>query len=153
MALILVLISCVCPTYDGTLLASKASDNTVRIWRTDSWRMVAEVADPDDYPWTKLAFHPISHRIATLGEGCQSLRIWDLDVGRLLSEARVAGAIDYTSAKIILVGESNVGKSCLAMRLAEDRYPEDHEHETTHGMQFWPMEAEDLHSSAKPPEG
>jgi len=39
------------------------------------------------------------------------------------------------------------------MRLAEDRYPEDHEHGTTHGMRFWPMEAERLHPAAKPPEG
>ena len=39
------------------------------------------------------------------------------------------------------------------MRLAEDRYPEDHEHGTTHGMRFWPMEAEELHPAAKPPEG
>ncbi len=62
-------------------------------------------------------------------------------------------AVRYTSAKIVLVGESNVGKSCLAMRLAEDRYPHDHEHGTTHGMRFWPMEAEQLHASAKPPEG
>jgi len=62
-------------------------------------------------------------------------------------------SVRYTSAKIVLVGESNVGKSCLAMRLAEDRYPEDHEHGTTHGMRFWPMEAEELHPSAKPSEG
>ncbi len=39
------------------------------------------------------------------------------------------------------------------MRLAEDRYPDDHEHVTTHGMRFWPMEAEKLHSAAKPPQG
>src|SRR6185503_12758985 len=29
----------------------------------------------------------------------------------------------------------------------------DHEHGSTHGMRFWPMEAEELHPTAKPPHG
>ena len=81
----------------------------------------------------------------------QVLRIWDIvDIACSAgSAAQTTERSAYTSAKIVLVGESNVGKSCLAMRLAEDRYPDDHEHGTTHGMQFWPMEATTLHSSAK----
>ena len=62
-------------------------------------------------------------------------------------------SLSYTSAKIVLVGESNIGKSCLAMRIAEDRYPDDHEHGTTHGMRFWPMDAEQLYPAAKAPDG
>jgi len=45
----------------------------------------------------------------------------------------------YVSAKIVLVGESNVGKSCLALRLAQDRYEEQG---TTHGMRLWTMPPE-----------
>lgn len=51
------------------------------------------------------------------------------------------------------MGDSSVGKSCLAMRLVEDRYPNEDEHGTTHGMRFWPMAPEKLHPSAIPPEG
>lgn len=39
----------------------------------------------------------------------------------------------------MLVGESEVGKSCLALRLAENRYEE---RGTTHGMRLWPMAPE-----------
>jgi GTPase SAR1 family protein/predicted phosphodiesterase/uncharacterized Zn-finger protein len=83
----------------------------------------------------------------------QAIRVWDLDVDALLGVVGREKSLRYTSAKIVLVGESNVGKSCLAMRLAEDRYPEDYEHGTTHGMRFWPMEADRLHPAAKAPEG
>lgn len=53
----------------------------------------------------------------------------------------------------MLVVESNVGKSCLAMRLAEDRYPNDAELGTTHGMRFWRVEPQRLDPSAVAPEG
>ncbi len=79
--------------------------------------------------------------------------ILDLDFARLLTSTESSATVRHTSAKIALLGDSNVGKSCLAMRLAEDRYPDDHEHGTTHGMRFWPMEASDLHTSAKAPKG
>jgi small GTP-binding protein len=99
------------------------------------------------------AFHPHLPVLATLGDEDRVVRIWELESGALLDRVPKRKIVSYTSAKIVLVGESNVGKSCLAMRLAEDRYPDDHEHGTTHGMRFWPMEAEKLHPASKPPEG
>ena len=102
--------------------------------------------------WTGIEFDPSSSVLATLGGENGVIRVWDIDVARLSAQLGSA-ATTYTSAKIVFVGQSNVGKSCLAMRLAEGRYPEDHEHGTTHGMRFWPMAAEDLHRGAKPPQG
>lgn len=96
-----------------------------------------------------VAFHPSELALATLGPRDTSVRIWELDLDWLVANA--AGAVRYASAKIVILGETNVGKSCLAMRLAEDRYPSDQELGTTHGMRFWPIEAEDLHPAAKPP--
>ena len=139
---------------DGRLLASKGYDETVRIWLIGSGVQIAEIAESiEGWNWTNISFHPNDPVLATHGEKQTVIRVWDLDVAKLLANNKILAAISYTSAKIVLVGESNVGKSCLAMRLAKDRYPEDHEHGTTHGMRFWPMEAEDLHPAAKAPEG
>ncbi len=91
-----------------------------------------------------LSFHPYLPRLATLGEEDSVVRIWDLDIDTLLQRQSANKFISYTSAKIVLVGESNVGKSCLAMRLAEGRYPNEQEQGTTHGMRFWPMRPEQL---------
>ena len=140
---------------DGKLLATKGQDNKVRIWRTDLWQPIRDMVETTSggSNWeSELDFNPLWPVLATLGENDRVIRIWDVNTDSLLGST-VETRTKYTSAKIVLVGESNVGKSCLAMRLAEDRYPEDQEHGTTHGMRFWPMEAEDLHASAKPPEG
>jgi len=52
---------------------------------------------------------------------------------------RAAAQVRFTSAKVVLVGESNVGKSCMAMRLAYRRYPKPEEIKTTHGLRFWKL--------------
>ena len=145
---------------DDQLLASKSSDNTVKIWRTDSWEQIATISEDNDFGWLPgIAFAPAAPLLTTFGNSCSALRVWDISVHKLLASpkrkkrTRSSKTVTYTSAKVVLVGEANIGKSCLAMRLAENRYPDDHEHGTTHGMRFWPMEAEKLHASAKPPTG
>ena len=155
-------ISRVSASSDGRVLAVKSNDDSIRLWRTDSWELITKLTetweglDKDNEgggTWPpSLAFHPTLPILATLGSRDRVLRIWDLRLD-ILCDVSDGKTVRYTSAKIVLVGESNVGKSCLAMRLAEDRYPDDHEHGTTHGMRFWPMEAEALHPAAKPPEG
>src|SRR5262249_37164858 len=47
----------------------------------------------------------------------------------------------YVSAKVVLIGESSVGKSCLALRMATGEYKE---MGTTHGMRTWNMLPEQL---------
>jgi small GTP-binding protein len=56
----------------------------------------------------------------------------------------------HISSKVILVGESNVGKSCLAQRLATNRYEEQG---TTHGMRIWSVSPEQLSPNAVTPSG
>jgi len=56
-----------------------------------------------------------------------------------------------TSAKVVLAGDSNAGKTCLARRLAEDCYVPDQP--TTHGMQTWTLSPEKLHPAGTAPEG
>jgi GTPase SAR1 family protein len=56
---------------------------------------------------------------------------WNLDV--LLSKA-LKKAVHHTTAKIVLVGDSGVGKTGLGWRLAHGEFKE---HASTHGQQFW----------------
>ncbi|MBV9926747.1 MAG: metallophosphoesterase [Acidobacteria bacterium] len=137
---------------DGRLLASKSSDGTVRIWRCDSWETVAVFGETKSIFWIPaIAFNPTNPLLlATLGEMDTVIRVWELDHDLLLGAAAPSRTVKYTSAKVMLVGESNVGKSCLAMRLAENRYPKDHEQSTTHGMRFWSMQPEQLSGRAAP---
>lgn len=139
---------------DGKLLASKSFDGTVKLWRCDNWENVATLDEPTTvYHLWSLAFHPCKHILATLSKGDRVIRIWDLNLDFILKKEPTVESVHYISAKIVLVGESNVGKSCLAMRLAEDSYPNEKERCTTHGMRFWPMQPEHLSPEAAAPKG
>jgi WD40 repeat protein len=131
-------------SFDGKLMASKALDG-VRLWRTDTWETVLILNEStSNNPHSGIAFHPKSYCLATLGKEDTVIRIWDIDNILILRLKATSKFVYYTSAKIVLVGESNVGKSCLAMRLADDRYPKENEQGTTHGMRFWPMSPEKI---------
>lgn len=116
------------------LLAAVGNDE-FSLWRTDTWAPV----------WISgelhlrggvfgIAFSPTEPRLAVRGaEG--SIEIYRIDVAALLGRPAVASAM-YTTAKIVLVGESGVGKTGLGHRLATGEYTE---HSSTHGQQFWPL--------------
>jgi small GTP-binding protein len=122
-------------SFDNSLLASKAEDGTVRLWRCDVWWNVATLDESASGYWPpSLAFHPTTPVLATLGEKDTCIRIWDLDFDIILGAARQREDALYTTAKITLVGDSGAGKTGLGWRLAHGEFKE---HPSTHGQQFW----------------
>ncbi len=139
---------------NGLIIASKSEDGTLRLWDCHHWEPITtfdESTAPNQLG--VLDFHPFQLVLASADDSSRTIRVNKVDYPSLLRESKGLRTIKYTSAKIVLVGESNVGKSCLAMRLAEDRYPGDDEQGTTHGMRFWQMKPENLSASAMPSEG
>ena len=125
----------------GHLLASKG-DDTIRLWRSDTGASVATIPEPEGSTWPPgLAFHPHRPLLATVGsdpgtprgEADRLIHLWELDFDLLLGQAAAPG-VSYTSAKIVLVGDSGVGKTGLGWRLAHGEFKE---HASTHGQQFW----------------
>ena len=135
---------------DGQLLASKGDerDGTIRIWNAITGAAVATIPEPVS---TKsaggIAFHPRLPLLASVGAdhgslneiefgvalGDRVVHLWELDYETLLGQP-TAPAITYTSAKIVLVGDSGVGKTGLGWRLTHGEFKH---HESTHGQQFW----------------
>jgi small GTP-binding protein len=137
---------------DGQLLASKSGgrDSTIRLWHSDTGASVATISEPaSDYWGPGLSFHPVRPLLATVGSDPGTLKdrrdqvihLWEFDVGLLLGEA-AAPAETYTSAKIVLVGDSGVGKTGLGWRLAHGEFKE---HASTHGQQFWVLDQLGIH--------
>ena len=138
----------------GKYIASKSKDHFVHIRETKYWNIIAKLRETASDQWPpSIAFHPSELVLATLGAGDRLIRIWDLDERKLHPKMSLENAREIASAKIVLVGDSNVGKSCLATRIAEDRWLDPDEQRTTHGMQFCPMSADELHPSAQPADG
>jgi len=65
------------------------------------------------------------------------IHLYELDYDVLLGQ-RTTPSVSYTSAKIVLVGDSGVGKTGLGWRLAKGEFKE---HASTHGQQFWLLDS------------
>ena len=122
----------------GALLASKSLDATVRLWKTDSWQEVARLAEPSPRfirHWHGgLAFHPKMSHLATLGAEDSIVRIWELNPRFLLGISGPLPTTHYTNAKVVLVGDSGVGKSGLGLVLSGSPFEPT---PSTHGRRVW----------------
>jgi small GTP-binding protein len=76
---------------------------------------------------------------AVSGANDHTVRIWDLPKEEAVATA--SPSTRYTNAKVVLVGESGVGKTGLAIRLAENRFEAT---ESTHGMQVYQLQLPQL---------
>ena len=81
-----------------------------------------------------LAFHPDAPRLATANTGQYVINTWDLETGILLGSRAGVESLRYTTAKLVLVGDSGVGKTGLGWRLAHGEFKAQ---ASTHGQQFW----------------
>lgn len=123
-------------SFDGKIMASKSGgkDNTVRLWSCSDWQEITSFKELGvNQVFPGISFHPYLHRLATLGENDRVIRIWDIDMNILLGQ-KSESTVRYTTAKLVLVGDSGVGKTGLGWRLAHGEFKE---HSSTHGQQFW----------------
>jgi small GTP-binding protein len=119
---------------DGRILATKSADHTLRLWRTDSWATITVLrarGKEDQWP-PPVAFHPHLPRLA-VPENNSLILLLDIDPDALLALAAVP-AVHYATAKIALVGDHAVGKTCLGWRLRSGEFKV---WPSTHGHQFW----------------
>ena len=138
-------------SFDGRLLASKSRDGTIRLWCLNTQETVAKLKEISSFGWNKettsyryggkkwnasLAFHPNAPILATLGEADTVIRIWDLDFATLLGTAPPTPSFHYINAKVVLVGDSGVGKSGLGLVLAGQPFVPT---ESTHARRVWPF--------------
>jgi small GTP-binding protein len=114
---------------DGTLLSSISEDKSFRIWNIETWKSAGIISHTSSSD-ADIAFSPLMSTLASTGEDGKSLFIWDIDI-TLLIESTLE---KYTTAKLVLVGDSGVGKTGLGWRLARGEFKE---HPSTHGQQFW----------------
>lgn len=135
---------------DGRLLASASGDQTIRVWNCETWETVAILPLNVAEGWVPgLDFNPALPLLATsnfqVKEGEDERRgdvhFWELNFGSLLGRERKTDSICYKNAKVVLVGDSGVGKSGLALRLATGKFEAT---ESTHGRHVWQFDSREI---------
>ncbi len=135
---------------DSRLLASGAAEGDGRLWSCETWQEVKRYKPlAPKYQLLTVGFTSVTETASTFGDEDIAVRAWNPEEIELSDVQAAPTSIHSTSVKIVFVGESNVGKSCLALRLAENRYEEQG---STLGMKLWTLPREKLDPQAiKPP--
>ena len=110
-------------SFDGAVIVSKSgSDGTLRFWTMEGGDCVGIVRHgKDDSTRSALSCHPerpFLASVAPVQTGYSErhlIRIWRFDVGVLLKQARWSHTARYVNAKVVLVGDTGVGKSGLSL--------------------------------------
>ena len=113
---------------DGKLALSGSDDNTLRLWDVDSGRCIRVLEGHSDSVFS-VAFNSAGN-LALSGAFNGVGRVWDLsDIAAEAGPTDVTPAstlipdqVQYTNAKVLLVGDTGVGKSGLAERLIHGRF-------------------------------
>ncbi len=122
---------------DGRLLASQDMNHKIIIWRCDIWEIVAVLPNQNHISSRGIAFHPTESKLAILNEYGYRLSVWNVDIDFLLNAAEGSESVHYRNAKVVLVGDSGVGKSGLGTVLAGEEFQPT---VSTHGRHVWSLE-------------
>ena len=114
---------------DGRRALSGSNDLTVRLWDVETGRCLCVLEGHKSFV-NSVAWNADQRR-ALSGDRSGGIRVWDLS--EFVTEARAPKAraaavppapdqVQYTNAKVLLVGESGAGKTGLTERLAHDTF-------------------------------
>jgi WD40 repeat protein len=130
---------------DGQFLSSISEDGMILIWRCDTMERVASIPTQHSLEarWIGLAFHPIDLVLASADRNSKLIRLWDLHRPTLLQAPKTAVAF-YRNARVVLLGDTGVGKSSLGFVLVGKSW--DSEAGSTHGRRVWLFDAHEISS-------
>ena len=138
---------------DGRLLASASQHGETILWTCQSWQPIKRGKLPAPKHFLlSIAFIPTQPMAARFGNTDIVVQAWRIAGGPEQTDVQAVStpAVTSTSAKIVFVGKSDVGKSCLALRLAENRFERQG---STLGMKLWTLRPEQLDPHSVTPPG
>jgi WD40 repeat protein/class 3 adenylate cyclase len=120
------------------LFATMGWDDTIRIWSSETWDVVAVIQRHARYRFRGLCFHPSLPRLAAAGA---RLSLYELDLDVLLGERQqrspATRTVHYVNAKVVLVGDTGVGKTGLSLVLSGRPFQAT---DSTAGRQVWELD-------------
>lgn len=145
----------------GDLLIAALGSGAIVLWDCKTWQRLASLKAPDTngdstYPTHKIertypsmAPHPqkdalVLLRSVVLGKRLgMTMDLLELEHKTLRSQASSVETVHYVNAKVLLLGDSGVGKTGLGLTLSGEAFrPTD----STHGRHVWLLEADTVYT-------
>ena len=123
----------------GDLLATHTFGR-VQLWRCRDWECVAKIPSPME-GMGGIAFHPSLPLLAAKDEESQRIDCYRIDYALLGSVGVGTDSRRYVNAKVVLLGDTGVGKSGLGLVLAGQEYQPT---ESTHGRRVWTFDTREV---------
>ncbi|WP_292378125.1 adenylate/guanylate cyclase domain-containing protein [Methanosarcina sp. UBA289] len=144
-------VRCVAFLGDGRILASMGDDAESRLWSVDTGECLGIIPGRSVNRYERfpsLAFHPHLPLLATVGSDSNTpeikndrvIHIWELDPNILLGQVSEPSA-HYINAKIVLVGDTGVGKTGLSLVLNNQPFEAT---DSTPGRHVWTLDSQEV---------
>ncbi len=125
---------------DDRLLVSLGS--IVRLWRCDNWASTVFEVSESLYRIPCAPIDPFEPLLVTrAGTFGTKMNVWEIDHASVLADAPPSGTTHYSNARVVLVGDTGVGKSGLALVLNGQSFRPT---ESTHGRFVWNIERREV---------
>lgn len=117
------------------LLVSLSRNGTVRMWETENWAEKEVFKTTFDLLFQNfdVAFHPSGACLAK-PTSVGIVTMYEIDPEQVYNGPVKVSGIQYTNAKVVLLGDSGVGKTGLGLALSRQGF---HPTESTHGRTVW----------------
>ena len=131
---------CVRFSPNGNFLASRTL-RQVQLWRCRDWECVARIPLGDASGIGGLSFHPSLPVLAVKDRATNKIHCYEIDYALLDSASIRPDSRRYVNAKVVLLGDTGVGKSGLGLVLSGHKYgPTD----STHARRVWTFDTQEV---------
>jgi len=135
------IVTCVKFSPAGDMLAVM-QHTQVQLWRCRDWERVATTPQGGNMSGIGgIAFHPSLPLLAVKDRKSRRVDCFSIDYALLEGVGVRADSRRYVNAKVVLLGDTGVGKSGLGLVLAGQEYQPT---ESTHGRRVWTFDARDV---------
>ncbi len=124
---------------NGRLLASVSTNGTTYIWNTNTWMRVESFGVHSfanrrrRLARREIVFHPTDALLA-IPNLSGVISLYEINVNQLYLDSSKRDGVQYTNAKVVLVGDSGVGKSGLGLVLSHQGFTPT---ESSHARKVW----------------
>jgi len=119
---------------DGKLLATGSADGTIKLWDTRDWTLLSEAGRRRRRSSTPTSFSPKACVLAGAIGDDRAIRTWRIDTAVLAARRTGPATVHYANAKVVLLGDSGVGKTGLGLVLTGQSFRAT---ESTHQRNVW----------------